>query len=462
MKSPDPILALKAALGLALIGTWLQPRDAEARQEPAPFHFTLRSWMEDVWFTAEDRTGTFGGRLGRDGMLARFGPVVDTEYSLDEISYLSSPIEDARWYASQNGARYKGGSLNYRDVLGSGDFKVSTGFLETWRFDFQYHLREALTASRRFVRLRLSKDYPESGLYGFAEANLQADKPDKDFSLGGGIRAEGIDAEISLTAVDGLNDLIYQTLVVWHGWADTALDYEKSPIALRGRASFEMWRDMRGEIYAGVISPNTIRAYRQLDPDVGFRQNEFFWYAAGLLEWSIKPDLKVAAFGNTVTAATERTQLAAGDQNDQFDLTERTSNFGFMWYAELTRRWTAYGWLARSGRIHDRQSVQDLTLRVDYRDRATNGQVLFRYKKPLGFMADLGFEINLRDVLSGDRTVPGGDTFDWNNVRLKLSIGRELSENIRAHIGFGTDLDGDQYATHRWFDGAFGRIVAYW
>ena len=455
-RTPAPCL-----IGIIALVFFL-PSSAVAQIDSAPFHFSLQSWVDDIWFNIEDRNGNVGGRLGREGQLARFADILDAEFGVDRISMAFSATQDWRWRQAKQGARYLAGSINMRDLVAAGDVKAVVPLSGSWQFRAAVYEREGPGRNHHYMRLRFQREVPELPIFAYAEGNFPRIKPDMDVTVGGGWKSDKADVQVAFTLLDTFSDAIYQGLGVWSGWADSAFDYENVPLAMRMRTRVQPVSRLFFEFHTGRVFPNTLRIYRQVAPDTGFRQKESLYYAGGLLEWQFSPSLHVAAFANTVRAMTDRTQLPSGDPLDVFGLNERTDQIGLMARYVLNPRWIFHAWIMELRQYHERVSLTNASLAIDYEDSAFDGQFEVGYRSSSGFVGNIAFEWDHRDVLRGEREIPSTESIGQHHSRIRMDLGWRFGSRASFVGGYRIDYDGDPGTQKGWYDGAHARFTAYW
>lgn len=449
------------AVGLVvLLVGWAAPVRLVAQADSAALHATLRGWQEETWLQLLDRGGAIGGRLSRAGMLQRFQPLIDDEYYIDLISGRFGLSEDYLWYQQPSGARYWGASIDHLELVTAFEVKAAIPLGGAWTGTVRFNKEHSHEVRRDLVHVEFARTW-RAGVFGGVHGTLNPVKPDIDLELRGGYRRDnGREIGGAVGVLDTFSDIIYQVLVVWEGYADTALDYERQPLTLRTWAEWPIARHLRVEVHGGVMTPTTVRAYRQVAPDVGFRQLERFGFAGGLLEWDATSRLRIGGFGTYVRARTDRTPLPLSPPEDDFVLTEITTRYGGYTLAQLAERWRFEGWLARTARPERRDQRQPGTPDVDFEDRWLSGEARLTYGGQRGFRGDASFELVARDVVRGLGQVPATDSRD--NSRLRLEVGWLFGERASFRAGYRLDLDGDPGQGKGAFDGAEGRFVVYW
>lgn len=439
----------------------LDSAGAVPRAAPVAARGTLRGWADATWYLLEDRTGARDGRLSRAGILQRFHERIDDEYQLDLISSRFSLSDDYEWYARESGVRYWAGSINHRELISGGDFKAWVRIAEGWRGLVVFRNEESPVLYRNLFRVGVFREWAGGGVV-FVEGSLHEVKPDMDLGVGAGWRGEGVRGSASVVLLDVFSDFIYQVLGIYPGLERTAIDYEGQPVALRGWVELAGLPRVRVEGYGAFLFPVRLRAYDQVVPDSGFWQEERFGYAAGLVEWSPAPWLRVGGYGSAVQARLDRAPLAAGSPHDDFALTERTVRAGAFVLARPLARWLAEGWVEREWRPERRRARREPADEVDYEGRAWSGSVLLGYRAGSGFALNTAFDFDLREAVRGLEEVPRAEPYVRDNTRLRFEVGWEAGGRWAVFAGANYDVDSDPPYDRPRFDGAHGRFVVYW
>lgn len=462
----NPLLRWSSLLGksLSVVGvmtTIFGSAPVRGQADSVSLHATLRGWAEEAWSLLEDRDAMVSGRYSDAGLLQRFHPKVDAEYQLDLISSRFGMSDEYDWFRRASGIRYRAGSVNQRDLVSGVDFKGVVALGSGWTAQARFNNEDSPALERNLLRVGFEKAWNQ-GAFAFLETSLHSYKPDTDVTVGAGWRSSVTEASIALTVLDAFSDFIYQKLDVWPGFADTALDYERQPLAMRASVETSLFERVRVEGHGAVMMPSRVRAYLQLSPDSGFRQEDRFALFAGLVEWSVSPQLRTGMFVSYVRAASDRTPLEQNRDLDDYRLVERSTRAGGFALARLSRRWLVESWLARSWRPERRFYRGGAAVDVDYEDRAWSGQSVVMYNAPSGFLTSLAFEMDMRDVLRGEGQVPYQEPLGRHNTRVRFDIGWRFSGGTSLILGYRIDLDGDDYTDHGRFDGAHGRLVIHW
>ena len=123
------------------------------------------------------------------GTLQRFHEVIDFEYEMDRLTSQFSLVEDYSWYRLQsNGVRWRGGSINKRDLLTRVQFKTTIPIGRSWNFRLRFDKKVSPTTDRNRLTFVFDKSW-SSGLFAFAEGSLDALKTDSDVEVGMGLRS---------------------------------------------------------------------------------------------------------------------------------------------------------------------------------------------------------------------------------------------------------------------------------
>jgi hypothetical protein len=437
------------------------PSPASPQADSSTLHATLSGWADQTWYLLTDRGAAEGGRLGDRGILQRFHPDIDAEYELDLISSQFGLTDEYAWQRQSSGVRYWAGSVNLVQLVDGADFKAATNLGRGWSFRAQYAKQTTPAIDRDLLHVGVERSWA-TGARVFAEGSLHAFKPDGDLAIGGGWSTATADVQVSLTMLDAFNDFVYQVLEVWPGFAETAIDHERQPFAVRGSLNLSPIQSVRLSADAGILLQSRFRSYDQREPERGFRQSEQYAHAGGVFEFSIVPRLRTGVMGTYVRAMTDREPLSAGEALDDYSLLERTAQMSAFVLADLAPRWRVEAWIGHTWRPEKRDYGDADQPDVDYEDRAWSGAASGRYRAPGGFRADLAFEIDSRSVIRGDEQVPRLEFLDRNNSRVRLGVGWQFGQRFSLDLGFRLDVDGDTYTDHGRFDGAHGRFVMRW
>jgi len=439
------------------------PRSLPAQADTSSLHATILGWSDRTWLYLLDREAVDGGRLNDQGLLMRFHSAIDDEYAVDDISVFPALGDEYAFRAAENGVRYWAGSINHRDLIAGLDVRAGVPLGRGWRARFAFDKEDRPGLARNTPRIGFEKTWAP-GAFAFGEGTLSPLKPDMDVTVGGGWRDARGAVQASVTLLDAFADVIYQGLVVYAGFADTATDYERRPYALRATAHRQLGRHARVELDVGGSPASTVRAYRQVAPDSGFRQDEMFGMAAGLVEWTTLDWLRAGATGTLVRAVLDRAPLPQGRPEDDFRLLERTTQVGGYVMAQPSPRWRIESWLVREHRPQTKAFRDGVLDDVDYEDRAWRSATFVRWLARFGLKAEVALELDVRDVVRGDADdVPSvEESLARHNARLRLELGWRFGDRFRLDGGYRMDLDGDTGTDHGSFDGAHGRFVMVW
>jgi hypothetical protein len=454
MYTPVPRLAshVFSALGLAA-AVLAAPPAAYAQLDTATVaRATLRAWEEQVRMAIFDRGGAYDGRTSDRGILQRFNEAMDAEYDLDIISSTFSLTQTDSWHRRDVGARFWAGSINHYRLVQHGDFKARVGLGRGWSANARFLHDQSLRTKRNLLWLGFEKRFGEGSWRVFLQGTLQAAKPESDLELGLTWKAGTGELTLALAALDVFNNLVYQSLEVDPGVADTVLDYVQQPFTARFALDYPLGRRFRAEAYGLMMTSARVLVSSQSLPDEGFAQDERYAYAGGLLEWS--PSLRSAAgaFATWVRAELNRQPDTAADPLDPFDLQESTWSLGLYAVQRFARRLSYEGWLARVWRSEKRERPEEP---VEYEDRTWAGKHTLTYRWAAGFSAGLGLDFTARRT-DGPEPVPTLEPLDGDNFRLRFDFGWESAGRAMFVAGANLDLDAGR------FDGAHGRFALYW
>src|SRR5207249_3909294 len=239
------------------------------------------------------------------------------------------------------------------------------------------------------------------------EGTLVPLKPSSDLEAGAGWRRPGRELALYVAVLDAFNDLIYQDLEVLNAAADTALDYERQPVTLRGNLDLRLatrWR-VEGQGNAG---------------------------------------LTLGGFATYVRALTDRTPLPDGRALDDFRLTERTMQAGGLLLARVAPEWVIESWLARSWRPERKvyRNAAAPAADIDYQDVAWSGQAVLERRPEHGFTGGITYELDVRDVTRGAGEVPAREgSLARHNNEVRLEFGWRAANRWAFQLGLGLDSD---------------------
>jgi len=450
--------ALALTLAFALL-TASAPQRALAQADAFnSAHATLRGWEESARLAIFDRSGSYFGRTGGQGILQRFNQKMDSEYPLDLISSSFSLGEVYEWYRRDDGVRFWAGSINHLQLIQHGDAKAAVPLGRSWSIGAHFIHDETLEAQRNLVQIEVRKGLLDGRARAFLLGTLKAEKPESDIELGFSWRPGRGTVTVAVAALDLFSDLIWQSLEVAPSIADTALDYTVHPYTARFAVDLPIGRRLRVEAYGLAMTPTTVAVESQTEPDVGFVQDERYAYAGGLLEWTPTRRTAAGAFATWVRARLGRSALLPeGSLEDDFDLTEKSWQLGAYGIHRFLRRFTAELWLARVWRTEDRLRPNTPEPDIHHEDRTWAGRAHVFYQAAGGFRGDLAFFFTDRAIVGPDR-LPGAGAY--THTRLRFDLGWAFGGRALLMLGTNLDLDGDGRAPN--FDGAHGRFLLYW
>lgn len=453
--------ALGRVLGLLLATRLLVPA-LRAQDSSSVLGATLRGWEEYSRITIWDRSGSFFGRLAREGILQRFGNrELDAEYDLDLVSFSPSLEEDYRWYHSENGARFWTGSINHLHLVQNAQFSAAVPLGESWSALVQINHQRSLQARRSLVRLTLLHDLRGPRLQLFLTGTLKDDKPDTD--LEAGIVWLGLPGSVTLAAgvLDVFNDFITQTLGVEY-LTDSIVNYLSHPLSARVSFELSLSQRLRLEAHALTITPSEIRVDLVRDPSAGFSQQELYGYLGGLLQWTPTSKTALGVLGTWVRARIDRQDRGSGGPDNDFALTEREIRWGFYGIQRLARRWSLEGWVVRLIRPEERLHGDTGAVGgMRYKDQAWTGRFAGTYQAPGGFRGELGLDLVARGI-EDPAAVPERAFLADNNYRLRFDFGWRFGSRALLVVGSNVDLDRDRGTAIGAFDGGHGRFAFYW
>ncbi len=455
-QAPSKLLRPLTLSGSAILALVLLSSRAAAQADSShrtPPRATLLGWEESVRFAIFDRAGSAHGRTSHRGILQRFDEAMDAEYDLDIISSAFALTETYRWHRREAGARFRAGSIDHLRLVQQGDLKARVALGAEWFLKARFVHDESLTAERNLLWLGFAKRFAAGRYSVFVQGTLRTRKPESDVELGFTWTAQRARVTVAIAALDPFNDLIFQTLEVGPGIADTTLDYTSHPFTLRFIADLTLGRTVRAELLGLAMSPTAVTARVGPSRAPGFEQDEGYAYAGGLLGWEPSAETGLGAFATWVRAHLARAPLAAGRPEDAFELTETTSTLGIYAIHQLNQRLAFEGWGARIWRLENRLPTG--TAENEYEDRTWAGRTSLTHGSGRGFNATLGLDFTARR-LSGPPPVTTLEPLARDNFRLRADLGWRFGGRASLVAGAGLDLDTGR------FDGAHGRFRVYW
>lgn len=430
-------------------------------REPA-LGATLKGWEESARITIFDRSGSFFGRLAKEGILQRFGHhELDAEYDLDHISFSPSLTEEYYWYQRENGVRFWTGSINHLHLIQNADFSAAVPLGGSWSARAQLTHQRTLQARRSLVRLSLRRELRSRPWQFFLTGTLKDDKPDTDLEAGVTWSAPGAAVTLAGAVLDVFNDFITQTLGVEY-LTDSILDYRALP--LTGRIAMEVRLSPRWRLEAYALGMTRAEFELSLvsQPRGGFSQREGYSYMAGLLEWTPSSRAALGVLATWLKARIDRRPQALGSGVENFELTEEESRFGIYGLYRSSSRWSGEAWVVRVIRPDERiYRGAGAPPSLRYRDRAWSGKVSGTYQAASGFRAELGLDLVARGIADPGEAW-GREFLADNNYRLRFDLGWRFGSRALFVIGSNVDLDRDNGTAIGTFDGGHGRFVLYW
>ena len=452
--------SLTAGPTLAALCLFAAVGTAKAQTDSLPAaRATLRGWEEQRWLTIFDRGGSYYGRLSDRGILQRFNEAMDSEYRLDLISFHPSLTETYDWFQRNTGVRTWAGSIDHVRLSLQGEFKALLPLGAGWAADARFTLQDNLNVKRSLIWLGFRKDLFNGSGQAFILGLVTANKPDIDIEVGYSFLPRIGKVTLAFGALDLFSDFIYQGLEVDPGVADTILDHTSRPFTFRLALDLQVARHFRLEGYGLAMTATQIVVESQTNPGTGFVQDERYAYAGGLVEWEPSARTAIGSFGTWVQARLERAAMPDGRPEDDFDLTEITTQLGLYGIHRPSGRFSTELWIARVWRTEDRIRP-DTTVEenVEYEDQSWAGRADFTYNANSGFNATLGLDFLAQDVIGPGR-VPG-NLQERDHARVRFDFAWRFGDRAFFLLGSNLDLDGDRRGILS-FDGGHGRFALY-
>ncbi len=422
-------------------------------------HATLRGWEDGVRVTIFDRNGSYFGRLSECGILQRFNSLEDEEYALDIVSFGFSLSEDYEWYTRRRGARWRGGSINYVNLVQAAEIAGSVPLSDTWDFDVLFNQESTMQAERSLVRAIFRKSSADGNVTGFLTGWLKSSKEEMDLEFGLTFTPGQSSITVAAGALDPFSDIIYQVLGVGPKYSPVSLNYVKHPFTARLSADIPLGRQFRSELYGLIMSPGDVIVTEQADTLGSFRQNEGYGYAGALLEWAPSRNSVAGTFATVVKSGMDRQMLDQSPPEDSFDLNETTGQIGIYGMQRLGGNVLLDAYLVRVLRLENRScpDVAESSL-IDYEDRTWIGRGTVTYRAQNGFRGEIGLDFDSRDVIR-DANIQGRH-HSYFHSRFRFDMGWYISD--RAMFVWGANVDLDRDTSTGWFDGGHVRFQVFW
>jgi len=440
---------------------WAFPA-ALAAQADTLAHATLQHWEEQSWLLLLDRHGSAGGRLNEAGVLQRFYESQDDKYFLDRFSAAFLMREDYEWYATDNGVRWSGGSINRRNLLSAGEFKTDVPLSQAWAIGVRFNKEDIPTARRNAMRIGVKGSFPNS-IGAFANLHLDPNKPGSDVEIGATLgERTGANAMVSVTIMDAFNNIVYVTLdAASQAQIESTLVYDAQPIAFRTRVMVPLGGSFRLEGYGLYVTPSTLRTYAETSNTDGFVRHERIAYAGGLLEWKPVPSFFTGVFATTIWAESEQEKLAPSVPVNEYLLTEQTTGVGGFATWRITRRWMFDTYGVRRWMPERRQWTDASLPNVDYELRTWHIAGILTYTALSGFTTDAGLAFNDAWEPKGGDQVPATGSLTTRDWRVRYDIGWRFGPTFSFLVGGSVDYDLE--TGNGWsFGGGRGKFTLFW
>ena len=436
-------------------------------------HATLEGWDRRVRRAVWDRSRAVGGLYYDRGVLRRWTRQMDHEYDLDLFSILPTPADDAAFYASSKGFRSSAGSITTGSFVVESELRTGAQLVGPLALDLHVVQQEDLSAERAFVELGYRVDLGRGHEVALRHT-IASLKLDLDFEVLYAFRTRQLDVELAAGRLDGLNNLVNETLVPSPVHFDTLRVYDATPLWLRGSVSVPVG-PARIEAVGGITPTARASVRSQTVDQARFTYDSAFRYGGVLAEVELAgPALVVGA-----TASGSRSESARRTPSDVAEPSDFASRQlqlrGGVFALGAWRAFRAQAWWTRE-RTSDQQEGSAFAgstvdkpydveerwdwarLRLDWVPGAVRGPTVGgEYAAGLrSFPVEGDREEIQREVL---RFFPYGP-----NRRATLRVGYRFSPRADVTFGLSRDLDGDPFYNDqkRTYDGAYVRLRALW
>lgn len=460
------LVALGALLALGVLPAAQAQVPTDTTAHTPPRRATLVGWADRLHIAIRDRRHAHGGLFYDRGLLRRFTPSMDHEYDIDLRTYRFTFADDADWYDSATAFRTYMGSINRSRFATASHFRSHIALDERQTVLLTGLQQEDLRAERFFVevgyRYRLGPHH-----FGF-DQTLASYKPDLDFGLFYTFAAAPVGTlRLALTLLDVANNFIFDILGADPTLEDTVRSYRRPPRLLTAQWISPTWRNLRGEVHAGVQPPARAEVHSQARPAQRFTWEDRLHYVGALLEARFGPVTLGAMYRETYT------RIRRGAPPGSVF----TSDFAS---AQASRTLTLYG-LASRWRLHaeawlHHERYRDHQFGTDFDEAALPAALDYREGRTT-FHARLTYAPAKRGLRLAFDYIADGRTYNDDlailnqylrfrqhtpNGRFALQVGYAFSRRTYVAIGGAFDAGGDPFHKDRSltrYDGGFARVV---
>ena len=472
---------LAAFLGVAAfaapVGAQSNPTDAlpGATETRSPVYVTLEGWDRRVRLAVWDRSHAYGGLFYDRGLLRRWTPKMDDEYTLDLDAIRPTPADDARFYSYPNGFRTSAGSITTVRFAIESEFRMSTPLAGPLSLEVRGVQQEDLQARRAAVELGYHVEVGRGHRLGVRHSFASA-KEDLDLELVYGYETARLGVEVSAGRLDVINNVVHDKLNPVPQQADTLRVYETPPYWLATRLTAPVG-PVRFEATGGLAPSSHANVRVQTDEQVRFAFDSGFAYGGALAEAEVVgPALVVGAIVQGARSASARATPPDAEEPADY-ASQQTEQTGGLFGLGRWRFVRAEAWWTRS-RVTDRQegtAFGGSTIHgpYDIEERWTKARLRCAWTPGETRGPTLGLE-----YLASLRSFPNPEDekelreavtpalLNASHHRLTAQVGYRFSPRSRVTFGASYDVDGDpapfNYRIPPTYDGAYVRLQASW
>ena len=403
--------------------------EPEVRDSPG---YTLDDEWDEAWLRIFDRSG----RPDPDGpMLQRFEGGLYRRYHFD-IAVPDFPMStEQQWALQRTGARMWVQSLSEFDLANRVQMRTELPTWEDGYIRLQYDRRQDLTTDRDVLRFDIGhRDIGDTGVDAALRFLPTWDKEDVDVQAIARYGVDGVGrARLKIGALDTFINASYGLIEARGRVVEEHIRQQNLPLAISADLRSATFAGVRGELYGGVVVPQTRRHRFPDDEARDHLRHRRGILGAGLVEWRIPyTSTAVGLAMSVVDAHMEWEYLEATGQ----DRSVRETTLSSRIYAlgEVTDDLEIQFSMEQIGRpaVWSGPGVDD----SERSDREYLNSMRIRWMPTKIVGADLTYLHMQRDT-SGAPELP----IDGSFHRLVTRVMLQLGDNVWTSFGTGWTLD---------------------
>jgi hypothetical protein len=246
--------------------------------------------LDDAWDELWVRIMARGGRPDPDGpLLQRFSPRMGPRYQIDVFTQDFPMASEKRWAEQRTGARLWVRSL---DALDLGMRLQLRTEIPTWKDGYlglQFDQRQDWVSDLRALRFEVGhREIAGRGLDAALRVYPRFDKNDIDIEAITRARASGLgEVRLRVGAVDPFVNATFGAIESRGQVLDEHIWQVDVPLATSIDARTATFAGLRGEVYAGYLTPQRRRHRFPQEPEHDHLRRRQALLGAALLEWSV-------------------------------------------------------------------------------------------------------------------------------------------------------------------------------